>query len=1107
MTAPERPNDVEAIVDAFADACRRGLRPDVATWVSRHPEHADALRTLLPAVALLERHVVDATTPPTVPVFVQTLAAPSRVAEYRIVREIGRGGMGVVFEAIEEPLNRRVALKLLLSRHLAGASDVARFQREAEVASRLEHRGICTVLRAGIDGGIPFIAMRFVEGETLHRRICREREAGQVPSRRDQIVERLRIVRSVASALHDAHERGVVHRDVKPQNIMIDPTGEPVILDFGLARDVDGALPTLTRTGDVCGTPAYLAPETLAGNRGEPDPATDIYALGVTLFECLTLRRPFDEPTIDALYHSILRDPVPDPHRLNPAIDRDLTAVIQTALEKEPMRRYQTAAALAADLRAVIEGHPVSVKPLSTVGRIVRWSQREPAKALLAVTLVVLVPIVAGLWALLATKMPEITQAEQALRRDRVESAITDGYLELGEASAADARACFERALDEQADCVEAIAGVVMSYLAEGKQHDALGVLDAHPQFEAHHPSLRFLRAGALERLGRRDDAERIVTETPQPADAIDCFLAGIHELERGHGGAKDAFPRALALIERADRLSPIARHIYVAGLAHATYHCNDHERAAQVGEKLITLWPKAPSSWHWRGFATQVIDRPTAEASFRKALELGSRSASTHSDLAHALAERGAMDEAIREYEEACTLSPTSAVHALNLAAGLEKAGATARAVATFRRATELAPTYRKAWMSYGGACLRTEDVPAAIAAYGHAVELAPPSAEAWSWLGTAYGRSGDAANALEAQRRALAIDPDHAFAHASIGTDLLKQGHVDEAIEMLARATRLDPTIGFAFANLAAAYSRADRLDEARAPLRQCLRLQPGDATAFGNLRILLTHRGDLVELVEICRSYASARPKDADAASALASALLQVGLTEEALAAARRAVELRPDDPSSHAAVAEAFRHMGRLDEALDADTRAVELAASASRPTARFTDAAPRDRGMLDYLEIADALDAGGSLPPAPLTQCEVAWTALVCGRFPAALAVARQVLDRPTAQVSTELRDRALYVAASAAVGLSTRGDASMRTAARGFLAKALDLHAPDLAHGSQIPADVRSFWCRILLDPRLAAVRDASALAAFDEAERTAWAAVWGKVRRFVEAP
>lgn len=282
----------------------------------------------------------------------------SMLGPYRLVRELGRGGQAVVWLAEEVRLRRPVALKLLEGWSAASEEARKRFWREAAAASKLDHPGICTVYASGTEGPIPWIAMRYVEGETLAQRIRTTRDgaaAGSttvvdlssdaspvppdaadgdpaapetapapVPSTRGAIRPILRLIVEAARALHFAHESGIVHRDVKPGNIMVAPDGRPVILDFGLARFEDENLTTLTRTGDIFGTPAYLSLEQLMAHRVTVDRRTDVYSLGVTLYECLTLRRPFEEPTRQALYRAISSKEPPDPKKLNPAISSDL---------------------------------------------------------------------------------------------------------------------------------------------------------------------------------------------------------------------------------------------------------------------------------------------------------------------------------------------------------------------------------------------------------------------------------------------------------------------------------------------------------------------------------------------------------------------------------------------------------------------------------------------------------------------------------------------------------------------------------------------------------------------------------------------------------------
>jgi formylglycine-generating enzyme required for sulfatase activity len=296
---------------------------------------------------------------------------------------------------------------------IAGLSPKAtkRFRREAELTARLDHPNICTTYDFGESDGIPWIAMRYVEGETLSARIAAARspvtettsdhlsfahDGGRPPTpdsgavdpptvatarTRDEISWVIRVIEQTARALHVAHESGIIHRDIKPANIMVAADGSPVILDFGLANVMEPSGPTVTRTGDLMGTPQYMAPEQLARDRIEPDRRADVYSLGVTLYEALTLTRPFDAPTRERLYQAIIAKEPPDPHRMNAAISRDLSAVVATAIEKDRDRRYQTALLFADDLRRVLGHEPVIARRAGPVHRLTRWAQRNPTVA------------------------------------------------------------------------------------------------------------------------------------------------------------------------------------------------------------------------------------------------------------------------------------------------------------------------------------------------------------------------------------------------------------------------------------------------------------------------------------------------------------------------------------------------------------------------------------------------------------------------------------------------------------------------------------------------------------------------------------------------------
>jgi len=328
---------------------------------------------------------------------------------YRILEELARGGQGEVYLALDQQLQRKIALKVIRGLGTLSIDVMRRFRREAEVASRLDHPGLCTVYDSGVAEGLAYIAMHYVEGRSLaqvirDRRKPKSEESasafgitsemgesrsdGTPPSdttgstTRAQMLEAAWLIEKTARALHLAHGVGIVHRDIKPSNIMVTPQGDPVILDFGLASDSTDEEPTLTKTGDLFGSPAYMSPEQLTRASIRLDRRTDVYSLGVSLFECLALRRPFEAPTRESLYQAIMTKEPPILRRLNRWIPADLQVVVATAIEKDRDRRYQTALDFAEDLRRVRMHEPIKAKPVGPVLRLRRWTQRNPALAI-----------------------------------------------------------------------------------------------------------------------------------------------------------------------------------------------------------------------------------------------------------------------------------------------------------------------------------------------------------------------------------------------------------------------------------------------------------------------------------------------------------------------------------------------------------------------------------------------------------------------------------------------------------------------------------------------------------------------------------------------------
>jgi WD40 repeat protein len=389
----------EKVLAQILQAEEAGKRVDLSRVVQKFPDLESALRDyfrnrdgfdrLAPCLAPTPPAADDPAEPP-------DLAPGSRFAGYDIVCTLGRGGMGVVYLAEQRDPRRRVALKLVRTDRLAHLTRrqrqawLDRFHGEGQKAASVTDDCVVPVYEVGAVDGHPFYSMRYVEGQTLAAAI----EAGPLWKNRRVAA----LMEQVARAVQAIHEQGLLHRDLKPHNIIVDSRGRPYVTDFGLAKWLDVA-DGPTHTGEVLGSPPYMSPEQ-AEDSTRVSEATDVYGLGATLYALLTGRPPFRGATDRETLHQVMtREPVP-PGRLNPAVDQDLETITLACLEKEPERRYDSAAEVADELRRYLDGAEIERRPLGPVGRLVRWCRRKPVLTALSVTAAMLL-VVAGTFAIL----------------------------------------------------------------------------------------------------------------------------------------------------------------------------------------------------------------------------------------------------------------------------------------------------------------------------------------------------------------------------------------------------------------------------------------------------------------------------------------------------------------------------------------------------------------------------------------------------------------------------------------------------------------------------------------------------------------------------------
>ena len=390
MNDPDREQKELTLLDAYLDDLQAGRGPDRNALLREHPQLASALdcleglELLAPALgrenpasqAPAEMEHAEDGSDGAEPRDASCAAPPGAdfprdFGHYELIREIGRGGMGVVYEARQKGLDRSVAVKMILASHLASADLVHRFQAEAKAAARLRHSHIVHIHEVGQLHGQDFFAMEYIAGPSLAQRIAQ----GPV-----DVPTAVRLVATVARAVEHLHQQGVIHRDLKPSNILLDEELQPYVSDFGLAK-VFAPGAEMTATGVIAGTPSYMAPEQASSRHAEIGPATDVYSLGAILYELLTGQPPFHgETPLDTLMDVLSGNPVL-PRSLNPRIPRGLELICLKCLEKAPQARYASAAAVADDLERFARGEVLEVRPPTAAQRFWSWSRRQPALA------------------------------------------------------------------------------------------------------------------------------------------------------------------------------------------------------------------------------------------------------------------------------------------------------------------------------------------------------------------------------------------------------------------------------------------------------------------------------------------------------------------------------------------------------------------------------------------------------------------------------------------------------------------------------------------------------------------------------------------------------
>jgi serine/threonine protein kinase/Flp pilus assembly protein TadD len=889
-SALEPTSEVIRILEEYLDELQAGARPDPERLAARFPELAGPLKSCLVSLEFLQDAALSfrGGGQPVLP----AADAPSeigRLGDFHVLREVGRGGMGVVYEAEQISLGRRVALKVLPFAAAFDARQLQRFKNEAQAAAQLHHTNIVPVYAVGCERGVHYYAMQFIDGRTLAEVIAGWRAeapgaapppdtfpvAGlstESPPRRPESFRAIaRLGLQAAEALEHAHQLGVVHRDVKPANLILDAHGNVWVTDFGLARLHRAT--GLTVSGDLLGTLRYMSPEQALGDSAAVGPRTDVYALGATLYEMLTLHPVFDGRDRQELLRRIASEEPRPPRRLNPAVPAELEVIVGKALEKDPATRYATAQELADDLRRFREDKPIRARRPSWLEQARKWARRHrPAVwSAVAALLVTLAVLAAG-----AGWVVRDRAARQAKLTADLEAAWEDAQRSRREGRWPQAQAAAQRAealLQDGADG-PALTGRVQGLLRELAAEEADGRLEA---------GLEKIRLGQAE-VDRKGNRFALEEALPEYRRAFAAY--GLR--------AETTTPEEAAA--RLRRRPQAVRGAALAALDHWL---------------ILARYKRAPES-DW-------LDRVLSAAEpdpWRQAVRV-----------ARARNDRKALEKLACEVDVAA--QPPEALFMLER--GLRQRGAAAAAVEMLRRAQGVYPG--DFWINHDLAVAlldcRPPQVDAAIRYLTAAVALRPNSTKVRLHLGSALWRGGQRDEAIAAFRKAVELNPDLAEAHGKLGTALAAGGRLDEATAAFRKAVALNPGYAEAYSDLGTALWRAGRRDEAVASFRRAVTLQPSLAVAHAHLGAALAAEGRLDEATAPIHRAIALRPDCSEAHHALGNVLARKGRFKEAASAQRRAIELKPDYAEAHCDLGRALCRQGELAEALTALQRGHKL----------------------------------------------------------------------------------------------------------------------------------------------------------------------------------
>jgi serine/threonine protein kinase/Flp pilus assembly protein TadD len=752
---------------------------------------------------------------------------------YQLRQKLGQGGMGVVYRAYDTELKRDVALKTILCAREQVL--IKRFTKEAEAMAKLAHQGLVKIYDVGKVDGRPYLTMEFIEGKNLAQLLKEEKLS---PRRAAEILNK------VAQAIAYAHSKGILHRDLKPSNIMIGGQNEPKVMDFGLALDVTSET-KLSHTGSTLGTPAYMSPEQTLGKRKEIDERSDVYALGVVLYEMLVGAQPFRGMTAPMAVEILEKEP-PAPSQLSHRISRDISNICLKAMAKDKKDRYQSVSEMAEDLQRFLAKEPV----LAHGPRLIYRAKRLLRQKLNMVVVALVSAALALLWSGM-DKRPAKPNIPDNRDERHTNTHVTGEHSKI-----------VERLMSELGDGTPE-PGMSDRYVTEIVRMKSsetvkklLSYLYAHSLWQ---------RRAAIEALGKLGDGNTRV----DGHDVVEWLLLRLPDLDLYK---TEEMQEAHDIIWALGRIADGRAFTMVSEVRQKSGENSVFWENTKIPHSWLPLPPKKNATTVAE-YVTQALaledkgDLAGAIGNFSKALELDPSHAATYNNRGKVRAKQGDFAGAISDFTKAIAIDPTNALVYNNRGVAWASQGDSNRAVSDYNKAIALRPQYAEAYANRASLRLQRGDMISTISDSSKAIELNPQAVAAYNARSHARLTLNDINGALADANKAIALNPNYPASYMTRGNACAGNKNWEGAISDYSKAIELNPQDANAYFNRGNVRDNKGDRDGAISDYGKAIELQPNHAEAYGNRGQVYDGKGDIDKAISDYSKSIELNPKNVE------------------------------------------------------------------------------------------------------------------------------------------------------------------------------------------------------------------------------------------------